>query len=159
MASIPPGSLILDVEQALQYFPQWTPRDRKLAREWIDETEVTDFYVPPSGGYVACHGGPNLSAYSGVPVNGLVMHVGFLEVRPTHGGGERVELSSSRGPGTRSASTRQSESASGQTCPQCRMVSPRHLDECDQCGNALSAPVDNLLARILAEIQERHDPD
>ena len=53
VASIPVGATILTAEEALEYFHQWTPSDRAIARTWIETTGVTDFYVPPSGGYVA----------------------------------------------------------------------------------------------------------
>lgn len=100
MASIPRGALIRTLEEALCYFPQWTPSDRALARDWIERTEVTSFYVRSSGGYVAGHGGPNRSAYKEMPVNGLVVHVGLLHAWPNDaevGSDERIAVSSFRG--------------------------------------------------------------
>lgn len=137
MASIPYGSLILDLEAALSHFPQWTASDRAKARTWIELTGVTDFYLPPSGGYVAGHGGPNRSAHRDIPVNGIVMHVGYLHAWPNDadiGGDERIGLSSSREPSWGSTRQQQTSVEPTQVCTRCHLVVPGHLDECDNCG-------------------------
>lgn len=138
MASIPAGALILTMEDALSYFSQWTPKDRMTAREWAEKTEVTEFYVPPSGGYVAGHGGPNRSTYRDMPVNGLLMHVGFLHAWPNDadiGGDERIELSNYRGADGRSAATRTSPAEQPpRLCPSCHLDTFGAIDECENCG-------------------------
>lgn len=138
MASIPAGSLILDQEAALSYFPQWSAGDRQLARQWIERTGVTDFYVPPSGGYIAGHGGPNRSPYRDIPVNGLVMHVGFLHAWPNYAdvdGDERIELSNFKGNSARVAGHRKTTPDRVPTiCPQCRLDTFGAVDECENCG-------------------------
>lgn len=135
MASIPAGALILTLEEALRYFPQWTPSDRTTALEWVEATGVTEFYVPPSGGYVGCHGGPNRSAFRDIAVNGLEMHVGFLLAWPNYAAVKRIELSHSRGSGSVITTRgRIADDAETKLCRQCNLVVPRQLDECDNCG-------------------------
>jgi hypothetical protein len=157
VASIPAGAKILTIDQALGFHPQWSTADRVLARQWIGETGVTDFYVPPSGGYVAGHGGPNRSLYRDVPVNGLVMHVGFLHVWPNdEDGGERIELSHSRGLVRRGSSSRRGEfGANGRTCPKCFIEGPEHLDECPDCGHDFAAARAASIARWHESQQRR----
>lgn len=143
MASIPTGAQILSLEEALTYFPQWTTADRATARHWVAETGVTDFYVPPSGGYVAGHGGPNRSAYSDIPVNGLVMHVGFLHAWPNDAdidGDERIPLSNHR-PATSTTTARPTTPTEDNSpaCPSCHIASPRLADECEICGHDFAA--------------------
>jgi hypothetical protein len=143
VGSIPVDAKLLTLEEALTYFHQWTPADRTTARTWIETTGVTDFYVPPSGGYVAGHGGPNRSAYRDMAVNGLTMHVGFLHAWPNEaeaGGDERIELSSSRSStivtSRRGTSPREALSL---PCPQCFVFAPMTFDECESCGYDLAA--------------------
>jgi hypothetical protein len=138
VASLPVDATILSVEEALNYFHQWSPSDRATARTWIEATGVTDFYVPPSGSYVAGHGGPNRSAYRDMAVNGLTMHVGFLHAWPNDaesGGDERIELSSSRA-STVVTSRRGTppRSVFEQPCPRCFVSAPMTFDECESCG-------------------------
>ena len=142
MASIPAGALILTMKEALNYWPQWTPRDRATAREWIEITEVTDFYTPPSGGYVAGHGGPNRSAYRDMPVNGLLMHVGFLHAWPNDVdalGDERIQLSNFTATGISSQRHEQPHATPTKVCSQCNLAVPGHADECDNCGYDFAA--------------------
>lgn len=82
MAGIPYGSIELDRDKALHYHHGWTEQDRQLARDAIAQTGVIDFYVPPSGGYVAGHGGGQFSYDVNYAVNGLYMHVGKLILFP-----------------------------------------------------------------------------
>lgn len=143
MASIPAGALILDSDEAMAYFRQWSIADRQLARMWIEKTCVTMFYVPPSGGYVAAHGGPNRSLWLDIPVNGLVMHAGFLHAWPNdHEISEdvRIPLSnyrSSNGGGVGSMRGTGAEDE-GVHCPQCYLISPPTVGECDSCGYDLA---------------------
>lgn len=144
MASIPVDATVLTAEEALDYFRQWTPSDRAIAQTWIENTGVTDFYVPPSGGYVAGHGGPNRSAYRDMAVNGLTMHVGFLHAWPNDaesGGDERIELSSSRGSNLRTSSGRATPPRPVflQPCPRCFVSAPMTFDECESCGYDMAA--------------------
>lgn len=143
MASIPHGAEILTVEGALSYFHQWTAGDRVTARHWIDRTGVTDFYVPPSGGYVAGHGGDNRSVYREMPVNGLLMHVGFLHARPNFAdtaGDERIELSNYR-PASAASRPRLMTRLEDHSplCPRCRIATQRLGDHCDICGHDFAA--------------------
>lgn len=153
MASIPAEAEILTLEEAVSYFSQWTPRDRILARKWIEATGVTDFYVPPSGGYVAGHGGPNRSAYRDMPVNGLVMHVGFLHAWPNDadvGGDERVELSNWRGTSSPLAGIRSArEEPELAFCPRCNLALLGNVDECESCGHDVAADRAATIARWL----------
>lgn len=64
----------------MTYFRQWSIKDRLIAKETIEEVGITQFYAPPSGGYVAGHGGGDCGLRKNVPVNGLVMHVGLLHL-------------------------------------------------------------------------------
>lgn len=152
MASIPAGALILTQEEALSYFHQWSAGDRAVAREWIERTEVTEFYVPPSGSYVAGHGGPNYSAYRDMPVNGLVMHVGFLHAWPNEAevdGDERIELSNSRGASSRSAGTRSARvESSPRICPRCHLDTFGAVDECENCGHDFAQARAESIARF-----------
>jgi hypothetical protein len=138
VASIPAGALILTEDEALSYFHQWSAADRALARHWIERTEVSEFYVPPSGGYIAGHGGPNRSAYRDMPVNGLVMHVGFIHAWPNDAdvdGDERIELSISRGQLSRSPATRTAHAEDvPKICPKCHLDTFGAVDECENCG-------------------------
>lgn len=143
MATIPAGATILTLEEALGYHRSWSSDDRATAAEWIARTGVTEFYVPPSGGYVAGHGGPN-RGFHDQPVNGLVMHVGFLHAWPNqadYGEDERIELSNSRGETSRGSGSRASVlESSGETCPNCHLlISRTRPDECDICGYDFAA--------------------
>lgn len=78
-----------------------------------------------------------------MPVNGLVMHVGFLHAWPNDadaGRDERIELSHSRE--SRSVTARyrhQPSDASTKVCRQCNLIVPSQLDECDNCGHDFAA--------------------
>jgi hypothetical protein len=137
MASLPHGALILTREEAQRFFPQWSANDRRLAREAIDEVGVKEFYVPPSGGYVAGHGGGEYGMRPDVPVNGLVMHVGFLHLLPNlaeWGMDERRPLSKQReSPGSGGGARGHVEEEHPQLCPKCHCALPVHGD-CDFCN-------------------------
>lgn len=142
VASIPAGAEILTLEEALNYFSQWTPSDRSTARAWVEWTGVTEFYVPPSGGYVAGHGGPNRSTYRDMPVNGLLMHVGFLHAWPNEAevdGDERIELSNGQGSTSTASGTRTSGEEDLRICPRCNLAALGQVDECDNCGYDFAA--------------------
>lgn len=164
MASIPAGALILTEDEALSYFRQWSAADRAVARHWIERTEVTEFYVPPSGGYIAGHGGPNRSAYRDIPVNGLVMHVGFIHAWPNDADGdERIELSNSRGELSRSPAARAAHADDvPKICPKCHLDTFGPVDECENCGYdfvqaraASIARFHEFQARVKARLAER----
>ena len=163
MASIPAGALILDLDEACRYFTQWTASDRAKARVWVEKTGVTKFYVPPSGGYAAGHGGPNHSSYTGIAVNGLVMYAGFLHAWPNMadvGGDDRVELSCARGalstsPGVRSPNVERAI----RLCPKCNLDVLGASSECDSCGHDFEAARSASIARYHAAQERRGASD
>lgn len=161
MASIPPDSEILSVDEALTYFNQWTLKDRQIARQWIAKTGVTDFYVPPSDGYVAGHGGPNRSAFREMAVNGLVMHVGFLHAWPNDAevyGDERIPLSHYREPTARSTTgAKRPIDLPPTICPQCHLDTFGAREECDSCGYDFAAAREASKARWRASMARRSE--
>lgn len=138
MASLPEGAIILTLEEATTYFRQWSIKDRLAVLEAIKDVGVTQFYAPPSGGYVAGHGGGDYGMRDNAPVNGLVMHVGFLHLWPNLSeldGDERRPLSNYRGESWRPPGGTRTYSADieNSVCEACFIELPA-TGVCGYCG-------------------------
>jgi hypothetical protein len=135
VASLPTGAIELTLEEAVRYFRGWSVADRQVARDAIARVGVTRFYSPPSGGYVAGHGGGSYGRREDEAVNGIVLYAGYLHLWPNleeWQEDERIELSTSRGSLHRQGGPRRTGMLALATCPRCHCELPA-VGGCDNC--------------------------